>query len=151
MRRLPILVVLASLAAVASAPSYAYICYMVLDKGGSAIYRDQQPPVDMSSAGASARDQMRARGELLIIMDTDKCQLITPVRAGSAPLTADQVLADAPPMQMSVGNTSSPASGFTGSRPGIPAPMPASSSGPAAVPAAALPAAVRNGNALRAN
>ena len=135
MFRLPVLAALAAAQlALAPATAQAFICYMVLDKSDTAIYRDQLPPVDMSAAGAPAREQMRQRGELLIIMDAaDKCQRILPARAGSAPLSANEVLADAPSMQTGMAPDSSPISGSGSSR-GVTAAMPTATT-PVAAPA----------------
>lgn len=82
------------------APAMANTCYFVYDRADNVIYRDSQPPVDMSVRGDAARDAMRARGEYLEFYDTDRCAPIAFLTGPGAPgtLTVDQVVAGFPSM-----------------------------------------------------
>ena len=73
----------------------ANTCYFVYDRGDNVIYRDQQPPVDMSARGTASRDAMRARGEYLLFVDTDRC---APIAGTPGTLSVDQVVAGFPSM-----------------------------------------------------
>ena len=71
---------LAALAAVlvlATANASAMTCYIKYDRNDNVVYRDSQPPVDMSDSGAAARNAMRKRGEYLVFMETDECPGVT--------------------------------------------------------------------------
>ena len=61
---------------VASAPVAAFNCYLIVDRTNEVTYQGYTAPVDLSDDGAPARDAMRARGEQLIVMDTDRCPAI---------------------------------------------------------------------------
>jgi hypothetical protein len=78
----------------------ANTCYFVYDRGDNVIYRDQQPPVDMSARGTASRDAMRARGEYLLFVDTDRCAPIAFLTGPGTPgtLSVDQVVAGFPSM-----------------------------------------------------
>jgi hypothetical protein len=104
---LSLLAVTAALGAAQSA--LANTCYFVYDRGDNVIYRDQQPPVDMSARGTASRDAMRARGEYLLFVDTDRCAPIAFLTGPGTPgtLTVDQVVAGFPSMAK-VDMTSSP-------------------------------------------
>jgi len=90
---------------VAQVPAQANICYFVFDRSDNMIYRDPQPPVDMSDRGTAARDAMRGRGEYLMFYDTDRCAplafLIGPGTPGT--LSVDQIVAGYPTMGKSDG------------------------------------------------
>lgn len=63
----------------------AITCNIVMDRTGSVVYQDVMPPVDMSDRGAAARDRMRQRGELLMIIETEQCpQLVFSSITGAA-------------------------------------------------------------------
>ena len=64
--------VAAALAATAGAAD-AYTCYLVLDAKDVLVYRHVIPPVDLSARGAAAREALRAKGQLLMIIETDRC------------------------------------------------------------------------------
>ena len=57
----------------AQVEALAGTCYFVFDRNETVIYRDAQPPVDMSFRGAAARETMRQRGEFLMFVDTEPC------------------------------------------------------------------------------
>ena len=73
----------------------ASTCYFVYDKSDTVIYRDQQPPVDMSARGTAARDAMRQRGEYLMFVDADPCAPLAFLAGPGTPgtLTVDQIVA----------------------------------------------------------
>jgi len=77
--RLPIAMFGAVLAAAAGACD-ATVCYVILDGKETIVYRDARPPVDMSSRGAAERDELRRKGDYLLIMEADRC---VPVGFGS--------------------------------------------------------------------
>jgi hypothetical protein len=83
---------------VAANPADAIICYVVYNKSESVIYQDTYPPVDMSRAGAPAREAMERRGEHLTFGDIPQCpQLVFLTDAtGTSALRLDAVLADMP-------------------------------------------------------
>ena len=74
--------------------AHAAPCYTLFDRYDNVIYRSTLPPVDMSRAGAAARDGLRARGEYLMFADMQSCP---PVvfrfgEAGNKNLSIDQVV-----------------------------------------------------------
>jgi len=78
---------------VAAVPATAVSCYEVIDRSNAIIYRDTISPVDLSDAGKRARDAMRARGELLVFFDTDRCVVLGQTSvAGSPTLTVDEIV-----------------------------------------------------------
>jgi hypothetical protein len=95
----------------------ATTCYFVYDRNDNMIYRDQQPPVDMSDRGAASRDAMRQRGEYLLFNDTDRCGPIAFLTGPGTPgtLTVDQIVAGYPVMAKA-DPTSSPISRTTGTK-----------------------------------
>ncbi|MGH8801424.1 MAG: hypothetical protein ACREX6_03905 [Casimicrobiaceae bacterium] len=54
-------------------PALAMNCYAVVDRNDRVVYQSVTSPVDLSSAGAAARDAMRAKGEQLVAMETRSC------------------------------------------------------------------------------
>jgi hypothetical protein len=62
-----------ALLALPAPPARAYWCYLLLDAKNAVIYRDTLPPVDMSRRGKAAREALRDRGDLLLIMQTNDC------------------------------------------------------------------------------
>ena len=86
-------------------PALASTCYFVFDKRDIVIYRDQQPPVDMSARGAAARDAMRQRGEYLMFVDTDPCAPLAFLTGPGTPgtLSVDQIVAGYPTSALSRG------------------------------------------------
>jgi hypothetical protein len=75
-------------------------CFIVFDRGENVIYRDPQPPVDMSDKGTASRDALRQRGEFLMFIDTDRCApiafLIGPGTPGT--ISVDQIVDGIPTM-----------------------------------------------------
>jgi hypothetical protein len=99
------------------APALATTCYFVYDRSDTVIYRDAQPPVDMSTRGDAARDAMRQRGEYLLFFDTDRCAPLAFLTGPGTPgtLTVDQIVAGYPTMAASEegipANSAAPAKG----------------------------------------
>lgn len=93
-RRLTSAFVAGAAAMTAALPVLAGTCYEVIDRNGAVMLRDTVAPVDLSAAGAPAREAMRSRGELLVIFDTETCMLIGKATAtGSRTLTTDEIVA----------------------------------------------------------
>ena len=60
------------------------------------INQDVKPPVDMSDRGVVARDRMRQRGELLMIVDVEQCpSLVFSTIANSA--SVDEIVSSMRP------------------------------------------------------
>jgi len=66
--------------AIFAGPASAVVCYTLLDKSDTVIYRGYDVPVDMSAAGAGAREAMRRRGEYMMIAYVDDCLLVSASR-----------------------------------------------------------------------
>jgi len=81
--------------ALASGPGWALMCYQIVDRTETLIYQDTFPPVDLSDAGALQRDQMRVRGEQMIVAESEKCPRLEffTGNAGSPALSIDAVVA----------------------------------------------------------
>ena len=78
----------------AAMPVSAITCYEVIDRNNVVILRDTNTPVDLSNAGAPAREAMRSRGELLVIYDVETCRLVGRASStGSRTLTTDEIVA----------------------------------------------------------
>ena len=78
----------------AAMPAFAITCYEVIDRNDVVILRDINSPVDLSNAGAPAREAMRSRGELLVIYDVETCMVFGRASpTGSRTLTADEIVA----------------------------------------------------------
>jgi len=137
-RRLFSAFVIGAALSAAATPVFAITCYEVIDRNNAVILRDTSSPVDLSVAGAPAREAMRRRGELLVIYDFESCIVVgRPSPTGSRTLTTEEIVAG----WKSFGN-----SGFGGtyggtvatdSGGGIPAPAPDVGRTPAAQGAAA--------------
>jgi hypothetical protein len=81
-------------AGAAAMPVLAITCYEVIDRNDVVILRGTRAPVDLSSAGAPAREAMRGRGELLVIFNTENCLSFGRATAdGSRTFTADEIVA----------------------------------------------------------
>ena len=82
------------------APAFASTCYFVYDRSDTVIYRDAQPPVDMSARGVNARDAMRQRGEYLMFVDTAPCAPLAFLTGPGTPgtLSVDEIVAGYPTM-----------------------------------------------------
>ena len=74
-------------------PVPAAMCYEIIDRNDVVVFRDTNSPVDLSAAGASAREAMRSRGELLVIFDVDTCVVIGRASpTGGRTLTTDEIV-----------------------------------------------------------
>jgi len=105
-RRLVCAFIVGAAVSAAAMPALAGTCYEVIDRNDVVIYRGTRTPVDLSSAGAPAREAMRNRGELLVIFDVDPCIAVQrATSSGGRTLSADEIVAG----WRSVGN-----SGFGG-------------------------------------
>ena len=80
---------------VISTPAAAFNCYAIVDRGNEVIYQGALSPVDLSEEGAPARDALRARGQQLIVMDTDHCPPIDRVNLATrgGPATVEEIVA----------------------------------------------------------
>ena len=81
--------------ALAAAPAAAFNCYLIVDKSNDVTYQGTIPPVDLSDDGVPARNALRARGEQLIVMDTDNCPQVDRGRitGSGAPATVEEIVA----------------------------------------------------------
>lgn len=83
----------------AAMPVVAITCYEVIDRNSVVILRGTRPPVDLSNAGAPAREAMRGRGELLVIFSSENCVLVGRAAPdGGRTLTTDEIVAGWKPM-----------------------------------------------------
>jgi hypothetical protein len=79
----------------AAMPVLASTCFEVIDRNDVVIFRDTRSPVDLSTAGAPPREEMRSRGEHLIIFDAKTCVVLgKPSRTGDGTLGADEIVAE---------------------------------------------------------
>lgn len=106
-----------------------WTCYLVYDRNGNTIYQDMSPPVDMSDRGFNEREALRNRGELLLIIDTDRCAPLTFAlgSVGAHAINFDNALtgvAEAMPTGNSADVAARQSSRGTASRPGTPAAAP---------------------------
>ena len=72
----PAVLALALAGFVAATPAAAYECYVIVDRNNEVLYQDLTPPIDLSSDGAAARDALRARGQQLITLNSQRCPSI---------------------------------------------------------------------------
>lgn len=79
----------------AAAPAAAFNCYAIVDRTNEVIYQDTTPPIDLSDEGDAARNALRAKGQQLVTMDTERCPAIDRGRiAGKGgPATVDEIVA----------------------------------------------------------
>jgi hypothetical protein len=70
------------LAATVAAPANAVVCYTLIDRSETLLYRGTSPPVDMSNAGAAQRDELRRNHQYLMIAEVDRCDAVA-AAAGS--------------------------------------------------------------------
>ncbi|MEO8676341.1 MAG: hypothetical protein ABI569_12225 [Casimicrobiaceae bacterium] len=116
------------------APAQASTCYFVFDRSDAVVYRDAQPPVDMSVRGVAARDAMRQRGEYLLFVDTDRCAPLAFITGPGTPgtLSVDQIVAGYPTLAtsnpVSGGSSGGGSVGSTASRSAAPKAAPAAKS-----------------------
>jgi len=86
----------ASLAtAVMAAPAAASVCYALVDRTNETTYQGTLPPVDLSDEGVAAREALRAQGQQLIAMDTERCPPIDRGRSGAknSAATVEEIVA----------------------------------------------------------
>ena len=91
-----LIALLASGMTFAAVSASAATCYTVFDRNDNVVYRDTFPPIDLSDPRNN--DELRARGEHLISMESDRCaqlQFFTGA-AGSSALSVDAVVAGIP-------------------------------------------------------
>lgn len=94
-----ILFALTAAAAMFAGPASGLACYTILDKSDTVVYRGYEPPVDMSAAGAVARESMRRQGQYMMVSYVDECMLVggsrwmSAAQAGTyAPATVDEIV-----------------------------------------------------------
>ena len=88
-----------TVAVAAAMPVLAITCYEVIARNDVVVLRGTRSPVDLSNAGAPARDAMRRRGELLVIFDTENCVPVGRATAdGGRTLNTDEIVAGWKPM-----------------------------------------------------
>ena len=76
-----------------AAPAAGFNCYQIVDKTNEVIYQDVTSPIDLSNDGAMERDALRARGQQLVALDTDRCPAIDRGRVAGGPATVDEIVA----------------------------------------------------------
>jgi hypothetical protein len=70
-------------------------CYVVYDRNDAVVYRDYDPPFDLSDPKAPERAMMRQQKQHLLIAEFDKCNpvgFISPVTGGTT-ATVDEIVA----------------------------------------------------------
>jgi hypothetical protein len=90
---------LASSSLVLSAGSVqAITCYVVYDRNDNISYQGSRSPVDLSDRGGAEREEMRRRGEHMIIMEADRCPPIVffTGSGGSSALRIDEIVGGMP-------------------------------------------------------
>lgn len=72
----------------------AMTCYLVIDRNDVVIFRDTEPPFDLSVANPPERAKMRQRGEHMIIADFDRCNAVGHISAatGGSTATVDEIV-----------------------------------------------------------
>lgn len=130
MRLLTMLAVV--LAATVAAPANAVICYTLIDRSETLLYRGSSPPVDMSNAGTAQRDELRRNHQYLMIADVDRCDAVA-AAAGSTgyrQATVDEIVGQMRGY-LSYGGISSGGTGSGGGGGGVSAPASGGGSTPA--------------------
>ena len=81
--------------AVLAAPAAASVCYALVDRTNEVTYQGTLPPVDLSDEGVAAREALRAQGQQLIAMDTERCPPIDRGRNGAknSAATVEEIVA----------------------------------------------------------
>ena len=82
-------------ATVLAAPATASVCYALVDRTNEVTYQGTLPPVDLSDEGAAAREALRAQGQQLIAMETERCPPIDRGRNGAknSAATVEEIVA----------------------------------------------------------
>ncbi len=85
----------ASVLLLAAAPAVAFDCYAIVDQHDQVVYQSTQSPLDLSDAGAAARDDLRARGDQLIAMNAETCPAVDTrhIAGGTGSATVDEIVA----------------------------------------------------------
>jgi hypothetical protein len=102
-------------------------CYVIVDRSDVVVYRDTEPPFDLSNAGSAERAALRQRGQHLMIAEFDRCYAVGYISStGATTATVDEIVMQLrPAIGTSVGSrnaaTSAP-SGNSVSGPSAPAP-----------------------------
>jgi len=74
-------------------PALATPCYAIIDRNDVVVFRNTNTPVDLSNAGAPAREAMRSRGELLVFFDSENCVVIgRAASTGGRPATTEEIV-----------------------------------------------------------
>jgi hypothetical protein len=111
-------------------------CYLILDRNDAVIFRDIEPPIDLSTDNNSPeRKALRQRGQHLLVADFDRCDAvgyISPTTGSTQASVDDIVMRLRPTIGSSVGvtgnsATSTPSRGAA-SGPSAPARAPAAKS-----------------------
>jgi hypothetical protein len=95
----------------------AFTCYIIFDRADTVVYRDLNPPVDMSAPGArgaAAREQLRLRGQFLMFIETDRCAPLAAAYSSSGANTIEEILAVIPNVG-GIGAGAGPPTGFRSS------------------------------------
>jgi hypothetical protein len=92
----------------------AVTCYIILDRADQVVYRDANPPLDLSDTGSKERAALRARGMHLLIAEYEQCfssgYIATATGGGTA--TVDQIVMSLKPaIDPAVGQAGRPVSG----------------------------------------
>lgn len=84
----------ALLLAVAAAPALAAPCYVIYDRNDAVIYRDYEPPFDLSDDNSPERAQLRRQGQHLIVAEFDNCNPVGYISAttGGTTATVDEIV-----------------------------------------------------------
>ena len=110
----------------------AVTCDIVFDRTGTLIYQDTMPPVDLSERGAAAREKMRERGELLMIIESSQCpRLVFSSVTGAA--SVDEIVSGMQPyiaVTGGMGSTALPGGGKPATAPAPTAPAARNSGAP---------------------
>ena len=135
--RIPRMEIAAGLIALGAAGlAMAAPCYLILDRNDAVIYRDTQPPFDLSTDNNSAeRKALRQRGQHLLVAEFDRCDAvgyISPTTGSTQASVDDIVMLLRPTIGSSVGvtgNSPTPAAPSRGAKgaPSAPAPTAKSS------------------------
>ena len=83
----------------AAGATMAAPCYVIFDRDDAVIYRDVVPPFDLSTAGAPQRAVLRQRGQLLLVAEFERCNVLgwySP-KTGGTNATVDEIVAQLRP------------------------------------------------------
>mgnify|MGYP006927332507 CR=1 FL=1 len=83
-------------------------CYIVVDGNDAVVFRDTQPPFDLSDPKSPERAALRQRGQHLIVAEFDKCYavgFISPTTGATTSSVDDIVMQLKPAVATSVNRT----------------------------------------------